>query len=436
MGTKPLWEKLKTLQCHFNWCLEMKDEMDVGHILQTVALKVEHTAYGNRGVYLAMRGYLQQLQGSYLEALASLREAEEVLRQDHLATFSRQVLLIYGNYAWIYYRLVNYEKVELYLGRIRQICQSLSSPEPYSVEIPEIHAQKGWSLLAIGFRNGEEASECFRMALQEDPTNRDIQAGLAMSVFASWTHSWTFHRWLKAKSLLEEVLCSQPQNDEVKVHLASLLKSKHWERSMALTMEVVRDSLSPEELRNAARVCRKTVLPQAIALLQKAIALAPGYYLLHYDLGLCYKIQLEGAAPEERDGIRAAAIESFQRSVEVDPRSVFARLQLAQLHGEKTPHYAAEMLQNLWEELPTASKRCQQAIYLGWGDFLLHRKGRREEALMMYQAGLLVLGSHANEWHLLRGRLAKLAEEFEEDSEMDRAEAVLATLRLSFRSVR
>ncbi|KAL8222557.1 UNVERIFIED_CONTAM: hypothetical protein K2H54_077425 [Gekko kuhli] len=428
--TKYLWEKLQTLQCHFNWCLELKDEVDVGHILNAVALKVEHTAYHNHSFYLAMRAYLQQLQGNNLEALDSLREAETRLQQDHPANFSRQVLLVYGNYAWIYYHLVNYEMVELYLGRISEICRSLSSPEPYSVQIPEIDAQKGWSLLAFGFRNGEEAAECFQTALRGDPSNPDFQAGLAISVFASWTHSFKFHLWDKARRLMEQTLRRQSQNNEVKMHLADLLRKRDRRRSMGLTMEVAQNSLNPEDLRNAAKLCMKNFLPQAIGILRQAIALAPGYHLLQSDLGFCYKAQLEGATSENREEILAAAIESFQRAVEGNPRSIFSRLELAQLYGEKAPLYAQELYQNLLEELPTARKRCQQAIYLHWGDFLLQRKGLDHQALEMYEAGYLIGGGHIHEWQLLRQRLMKLAEKFEEDSEMDQAAAVFGTLRL------
>ncbi|KAL8222559.1 UNVERIFIED_CONTAM: hypothetical protein K2H54_077433 [Gekko kuhli] len=430
MGTKYLWEKLQTLQCHFNWCLERKDEVVIGHVLKMVALKVEHTAYHNHSVYLAMRAYLQQVQGNYLEALDSLREAETRLQQDHPDNFSRQVLLIYGNYAWIYYHLVNYEMVELYLGRISEICQSLSSPEPYSVQFPEIDAQKGWSLLAFGFRNGEEAAECFQTALRGDPSNPDFQAGLAISVFASWTHSFKFHLREEARRLMEQALCCQPQNYEVKVHLADLLSDNDWRRSMDLRMEVARNSLNPEDLRNAARLWKKNLLPRAINTLREVIALDPDFHLLHYDLGVCYKMQLEEATSEERGEILAAAIESFQRAVETHPQSIFSRLELAQLYGKKAPLHAEEMYQNLLEELPTASKRCQQAIYLHWGDFLLHRKGLRQEALEMYQAGYLITGSHVKERRQLEARLMKLAEKFEEDSEMDQAEAVFETLRM------
>ncbi|XP_048357418.1 interferon-induced protein with tetratricopeptide repeats 1-like [Sphaerodactylus townsendi] len=377
-----------------------------------------------------MRAYLQQLDGSSPDALGSLREAETVLQQEHPTDFSRRVLLIYGNYAWIYYHLSNYEMVELYLGRIREICQFLSSPEPYSVQMPEIHAQKGWSLLSLGFQNGEEAQKCFQVALQGDKSSQEFQAGLAISAFASWTRCFDFRLRTEVQSLMEPLLCRQPQNDELKVHLASLLEHKDWRRSEALAKEVAENSHHPEHLRFAARLLKKNNISRAVGILREAIGLAPGYHLLHYELGVCYKQQLEGAAGEVREEVLAAAIESFKRAVEADPQSIFFRLELAQLYCERNPTYAEEMYRNLLEELPKASQRCQQAIYLHWGDFLLRGKGLRLEALEAYKAGCAVLGGHKKEWQQLTGRLGKLAEVFEKDSEMESAEAAFEVLRL------
>ncbi|XP_062989891.1 interferon-induced protein with tetratricopeptide repeats 5-like [Elgaria multicarinata webbii] len=429
MSNKPLRGTLQSLQCHFTWHFEVKDKVDVVHILKTLALQVEHTVYPNRSTYIAMKAYLHYLQGHYDKALHSLREAEEVLRQDHLTSFSRQALVAYGNYAWIYYHLNNYHMVELYLGRIHEICQSLSSSEPYSVLIPEIHAQKGWCLLAGGFRNGMEATECFRMALEGDASNEEYQAGLAFSVFASWTHSWSDFDKAEAQRLLGEVTDCQSQNAEAKVYLARLLQYTDLERARRLAEDAVQNSRNPEVLRIAAKVYQTQSLSQAISILKQGIDLAPSYHLLHYDLGLCYMKLMETAPPEEREEMVAAAIKSFKLCLEADPPSVFARLKLAKMYGERSPAYEEEIYLNLMEELPSLSKRCQQAVYLHWGDFLLHKKGLTHMTLEMYKACFRVPGDHPAEWKQLLIRLRELARRFQEDFEVDQAEAVYSLLQ-------
>ncbi|XP_061438630.1 interferon-induced protein with tetratricopeptide repeats 5-like [Rhineura floridana] len=402
--------------------------MQVTHILKTLALQAEHTPHRNHATFIAMKAYLQHLQGDYREALGSLREAEEVLKRDHLANFSRQALVTYGNYAWVYYHLANFDMVELYLGRIRETCRSLASSETYSVLTPEIHAQKGWSLLAVGFRNREEAQECFRMALQGDESNEEFNAGLATSVYACYCHTWAPDHLEEAQRLLEEVVDHQPQNYEAKVYLAKLLQTVDMERSSCLAEDAVQNSFNPEVLRKASKVYVPQRLPRAISILNQAIVLDCGYHLLHNDLGLSYMKLLERASQDDRENIVAAAIESFKRSLEIDSSSIFSRLKLAKLYGEKAPAYEEEMYLTLMEGLPGASKRCQQAIYLHWGDFLLHKKGLKHQALEMYQASFRIPGGHALERKDGVERLEHLARMFLQDSEMDQVHSIYSFL--------
>ncbi|XP_053262727.1 interferon-induced protein with tetratricopeptide repeats 5-like [Podarcis raffonei] len=403
--------------------------MDALHILQTLAPQAQHTPHRNRGAYLAMRAYLQDFQGNYEEALDSLREAEGAVRRDHPSNFSRQALVTYGNYAWVYYHLVNYDMVDLYLGRIHDICRSLASPEAYSAMIPEIHSQKGWSLLAGGFRNGDEAAECFRKALEAEESNEEFQAGLAISVYASWTHSWTAEQREEAQKLLEEVVARQPQNYEAKAYLAQTLKEVDTERALFLADDVARESVNPEVLRIVSKLYKKQSLPRTISILKKAIALDPGYHLPHYDLGMCYLQQLEHSPGDLGEEAVEAAIESFKRSLEMDPFSIFTQLKLAKAYGKRSPAYEEEIYLNLMEDLPGASKRCQQSIYLHWGDFLLHKKGMKSRALEMYQAAARIPGDHSLERKQLEIRLKKLARMFREDGEMDQVSAVYSFLK-------
>ncbi|XP_033019380.1 interferon-induced protein with tetratricopeptide repeats 5-like [Lacerta agilis] len=427
--SRPLRSKLESLQCHFTWDFEIKDKVDALHILQTLAPQAQHTPHRNRGTYLAMRAYLQDFQGNYEEALDSLREAEGALKRDHPANFSRQALVTYGNYAWVYYHLINYDMVDLYLGRIHDICRSLASPEAYSAMIPEIHAQKGWSLLAGGFRNGDEAAECFRNALEAEASNEEFQAGLAVSAYASYTHSWAAEQREEAQKLLEEVVTRQPQNYEAKAYLARALEREDVERALCLADDVAQESVNPEVLRTISRLYKPQSLPRAISILKKAIVLDPGYHLPHHDLGMCYLTQLESSPGDVGGEVVEAAIESFKRSLEMDPFSIFSRLKLAKVYGERSPAYEEEIYLNLMEELPGASKRCQQSIYIHWGDFLLHKKGMRNQALEMYQAAARIPGDHALERKQLETRLKNLARIFKEGGEMDQARAVYSFLK-------
>ncbi|KAM3832297.1 interferon-induced protein with tetratricopeptide repeats 5-like [Vipera latastei] len=427
--SRPLKEKLQRLQCHFTWDFEVKDKMNIEHCLVTLSLRLEHGPFHNRGTYLALKAYLCHLEGSPKEALDILQEAKEVLRKESPETFSRQVLLVYGDSAWICYHLTDYERVDLYLGQIRQICRDLSSPEPYSAPIPEVYAQKGWSLLAMGFRNGQLARQCFQKALELQEPNAELEEGLVFSTFAFWTHFPDDKLQEECQKLLKGLIRSQPENYEAKVRLAQLLCWKDPERAQHLANDVVQNSLNPEHLRIAAKVIKIHSTSQAVSTLKKAIALQGDYYLLHYELGMRYMYLLD----QEFDGNRAEivedAIECFKRSLEFDPRSVFSRLKLAKLYGERRPLYEEEVYLGLMEELPTSSKRCQQSFYLHWGDFLLRKKGQRQAALRAYEACLEVPGDHPVEQKQLEQYLNELARAFRSEGEMEQERAVQRLLR-------
>ncbi|XP_015685418.2 interferon-induced protein with tetratricopeptide repeats 5-like [Protobothrops mucrosquamatus] len=424
LASVPLKEKLQRLQCHFTWDFEVKDKMNIRHSLVTLSLRLEHGPSHNRGTYLALKAYLRHLEESPKEALDILKEAEEVLRKEPQETFSRQVLLVYGNYAWICYHLTDYDRVDLYLGQIRQICRGLSSPEPYSALIPEVYTQKGWSLLAMGFRNGQLARQCFQTALELQEPNAELEEGLAFSTFASWTHFYDDKLHEEGQKLLKGLICSQPENYEAKIYLAQILRWKDHERARHLADDVVQNSLNPELLRFAAKVIRIHSTSQAISTLKKAMALHSDYYLLHYDLGMRYMYLLDQGSEGNRAEIVEDAIECFKRSLELDPGFVFSWLKLAKLYGEKRPLYEEEVYLGLMEELPTASKRCQQSFYLHWGDFLLRKKGQRQAALRAYRACLEVPGDHPLEQNQLEHRLKELAKAFRSEGEMEKERAV------------
>ncbi|XP_065407762.1 interferon-induced protein with tetratricopeptide repeats 5-like isoform X2 [Chrysemys picta bellii] len=422
MSPLRLKEKLQALQCHFTWNFEIRDKVDATHILQTLTLRIAYTHYQNKPTFLAMQAYLCHLQGQYEDALQSLREAEEILQRDHPDNFPRQVLVIYGNYAWLYYHLAHYDLAELYLDKVRKICSSLKSRSPYAAQIPEIHAQKGWSLLAAGFRNGREATECFQMALREDEANGEFLGGLAIAAFASWTHSPNSASRNAAREKLGAIIREQQQNYEAKVYLAKTLKSVNREQAEALLEDVVQNSLDPEVLRNAAKFFQREFVEKSISILERAISLNPNYHLLHYDLGVCYKKQLE-EAKSGRGEILAAAIEAFKKALQKDPASVFSKLALAEMYGENTPHYQEEIYLNLMSEMPSLSKRCQQAVYLHWGDFLFYKQKSLWEAAEMYKAGFTIPDGYPERLQL-KTRLEEVAGEFQQSSQTAEAEDI------------
>nr|XP_042703736.1 interferon-induced protein with tetratricopeptide repeats 5-like [Chrysemys picta bellii] len=260
------------------------------------------------------------------------------------------------------------------------------------------------------------------MALREDKANGEFLAGLAIAVFASWTHTHKPVFWEAAKKKLGAIIREQQQNYEAKVYLAKILKRDDREQAEALLEDVVQNSLDPEVLRNAAMFFQPEFIEKTISILERAISLNPNYHLLHYDLGYCYKIQLK-EAKSGRGEILAAAIEAFKEAVQKDPVSVFSKLALAEVYGENTPHYQEEIYLNLRSEMPSLSKKCQQAVYRHWGDFLFYKQKSLREAAEMYKAGFAIPDDYPERLQLKK-RLEEVAGEFQQSSQTAEAEDI------------
>nr|XP_020668325.1 interferon-induced protein with tetratricopeptide repeats 2-like isoform X1 [Pogona vitticeps] len=426
---KTLREKLQALPCHFTWDFEFEDQADVEHLLKYLTLQVKHTLCQNRDTYVTMKAFLYHHQRRYSDALKSLREAEHILAQDHPDNLLRQAVLTYGNYAWIYYHLSNYKMVQRYLDHIAELGRSLCSPHPFPTGLPEILAQKGWSLLVAGVQRGVEAKECFEGARRRDPSNNQLQTGLAMALYAAWEHLQSDPYREKATEMLEEVVLHQPENFETKIYLARLLLQKDEQRARTLLEEVAERSLNPEVLRRAAKLCLRDppLLSRAISILKKAIALDSSYHILYYDLGMCYKAQMEGASPERKSSLLTFAGENFHQAVQMNAFFVDPMLELATIYGEGLLAYEEEIYAHLVEEAPNISKQCLQALYLQWGDFLLQKKNQKQEALEKYMAGICIAGGLGKK--LLVRRLMSLAHMFWEDSQTARADTIYSFLQ-------
>nr|XP_032648979.1 interferon-induced protein with tetratricopeptide repeats 1-like [Chelonoidis abingdonii] len=299
--------------------------------------------------------------------------------------------------------------------------QVIIDPGVVSVIDQDLPGEVIW--LAAGFRNGGEATKCFQMALREDEANGEFLAGLAIAVFASWTHSHKPVFWNAAREKLGAIIHEQQQNYEAKVYLAKILKRTDRQQAEALLEDVVQNSLDPEVLRHAAMFFLPEFLEKAISILERAISLNPNYHLLHYDLGVCYKMQLRGDNSSRREEILAAAIEAFKKAVRKDPVSVFSKLALAEMYGENTPHYQEEIYLNLTSEMPSLSKKCQQAVSLHWGDFLFYKQKSLWEAAQIYKAGFAIPDNYLERQQLKR-KLEKVAEIFQQHSQIAEAKAI------------
>lgn len=375
---------MDALQCHFTWKMGV-ESFNPPHMLQKLDVEIKHTAHQNQVALLGLQAYLRQLNNQSAEALQSLRAAEEHNREKEQPASTAGSLIIYGNYAWIYYLQASYEKAESCLERIQQLC-----PTPWDARlIPDIRAQKGWSLLAIRARNGEQARECFNAALMLEPENKSFHAGLGMALFSSWVYLRQPDIASEARIQLERVVHEQPNNYRAKINLARLLEQLDREKSIGLIEECAEKSSDPEVLKSSALFWLSQSTERAAEILQRALQHDPGYHLLYHALANCYKQQWLKARQEDKNNILDAAIKDLQQIVQKHPDLdlTLVKLQLAEFIGERDPAQEEEIYKELQEKIDTLSLRCRQALNLSWGKFFLYRKKAQDKAKAKFMDG-------------------------------------------------
>ncbi|KYO30420.1 interferon-induced protein with tetratricopeptide repeats 5 [Alligator mississippiensis] len=414
-----LRDRLQALQCHFTWDLDAPGQLEPEHILLRLAVEIQHTPHHNQATLLALRAFLCQRLGHYPDALQSLRDAEEQLRQDFPDRSPGRALLIYGNYAWVHYHMRSLHEATRYLDRTQA---ALLAPLSTALTA-EISAQKGWSLLAVGFRHGERARQCFKEALVQDPGSKELRAGLALALYAAWTHCPNPELKMEATRQMEEVVQQQPENRRAKVHLARLVQDQDQQRAEALIAEAVESSSDPEVIRLASFYFLKKNAERSTEMLKEAISLDPDYHLLYHALARSYREQWKTAEGQRKEELLQAAIKALKKEVALYSGGVLSRLLLAELYGEKDPWREEQMYLKLEQEAPGFSLQCRQALCLYFGRFLIYKRRDLKEAAKKLQAGYAI-PIETQERRECRWRLEVIVHKLQQFNQHEKAVAI------------
>ncbi|XP_073521408.1 interferon-induced protein with tetratricopeptide repeats 5-like isoform X1 [Phyllobates terribilis] len=405
-------EILNQLQCQFTWDFEIEDKLNCLHILTNVEMKINYTHYRNHSILYNFKAFILQKQDRSKDALESLRNAENIIRRDFPSTVDRHILATYGNYAWIYYHLDDFCKMDVYLNRIREICANIQGSE-YSVETAEMYAEKGWSYWASGQRNGVHATRCFERALEMSPNDESLHIGLAFSISANFWHTRDLDVGHDAISLLEQIVQKDPENWEAVVELhITLIDTGEMSRGLTLVENDLPNCCNPAILRKLAITYKKTNPERAIRILNRGEMLTPDYHLLLSDFGDIYfnMLKTNTLIGQERENILSKAMNYYARAIELQPSSVFSRLRMAHLYGERGQTELQEFIyKRLENQVPNMSEKSKANLWYRYGEF--KSKFRQyEDGIELYKRGYSCsprsftgLGCKKGlEWHIRR----------------------------------
>ena len=229
--------------------------------------------------------YIKHLNGQNEAALECLQQAEELIQREHTDQVEIRSLVTWGNYAWVYYHLGRFSEAQVYVDKVKHICEKFLNP--YSIECPELDSEEGWTLLQCGGKWNERAKVCFEKALEEKPNNPEFSSGLAIAMY-----------YLDGKpqkqfsvNVLKQAIELNPDNQYIKVLLALKLQNINKEaEGEPLVIEALEKApCQTDILCSAAKFYQKKGdLDKAIELLKKALESMPNNGHLCHLISGCY----------------------------------------------------------------------------------------------------------------------------------------------------
>ncbi|XP_029787535.1 interferon-induced protein with tetratricopeptide repeats 3 [Suricata suricatta] len=257
--------------------------------------------------------YVKHLNGHNEAALECLRRAEELVQREHSDQAEIKSLVTWGNYAWVYYHLGRFADAQMYVDKVKLVCEKFSNP--YSMECPELDCEEGWTLLKCGGKHNERAKVCFEKALEKKPNNPEFFSGLAIATYRLDNNPQ------KPFSLdvLKQALELSPDDQYIKVLLALKLQKMNEEaKGECLVAEAMEKTPCPADvLCHAATFYKnKGDLDKAIELFLRASESIPNNGYLYHQIACCYKakvkqIQNAGESEASKNGEKIKELKKY-----------------------------------------------------------------------------------------------------------------------------
>ncbi|CAJ0952361.1 unnamed protein product [Ranitomeya imitator] len=170
--------RLQQLECHFTWGFLKKDE-DLDELENRLNDQLTFLVTKNTHMVYNFLAYVIHLKEDYTKAITTLEKAEEMINENNPDGADQNYLVTYGNYAWVYYYMKQYEDSQKYVDKVEQIYKELQDRQ----DIAEIYGEKAWSLLKLGGKYYEKTEQCFQKALELEPEDPEWITGYATVVY-------------------------------------------------------------------------------------------------------------------------------------------------------------------------------------------------------------------------------------------------------------
>ncbi|XP_075071286.1 interferon-induced protein with tetratricopeptide repeats 5-like [Mixophyes fleayi] len=403
-----LKSRLPQLTCHFTWSLLEKDT-DIAVIEERLYNQMTFLVTKNKYMVYNLLAYVMHLKGDYTKAIANLEEAEKKIRENIPDGTDRRYLVTYGDYAWVYYHLKQFEDSQSYIDKIDQINKQLKLSTTDSQEIAEIYGEQGWSLLTFCGQYYEKAKACFEKALELDPEDPEWNSGYATAVYRLEGFKGRKCPASECKSLelLKRAVKLNPNDAVVKALLALKLQDlKRADEGRKYVEEALEQAPNlPYLLRYVAKYYRRAgLVDEALRVLKTAVDLMPTSSFLHHQIGLCFKQEMfknkrafKHVSFQNRQmhtdkiyELTRKAILHFEKALEYEKTFVYAHIDLANMYSEAKEYQKAENTFKKALTLANLTDEEKQEILFSYGCFEEYVKKSESEAIKHYKNSLRI----------------------------------------------
>ncbi|XP_075114196.1 interferon-induced protein with tetratricopeptide repeats 5-like [Leptodactylus fuscus] len=402
-------QHLEQLKCHFTWKLLLKDT-DLEELEDRLCDQLTFYVTKNKYMVYNLLAYVMHLKGDYTKAIANLQKAEEMIKENNPDGTDQKYLVTYGNYAWVFYYLNQYEDAQKYIEKVEKIYKELKDKP----DIADIYGEKAWSLLTFCGKYYEDAKQCFEKALELEPEDPEWITGYATVVYRleGFYGGNCPASECKSLDLLKRAVEKNPNDAVVKALLALKLQDlDRTDEGRPYIEEAIKQAPNlPCLFRHAAKFYRRAgMVDEALRVQKTALGLIPNSASLHHQIGLCYrqkyliyKKQSESRnshnrykdSEEVKDLIQNTLFH-FEKTLELKKTFIFAYIDLANMYSEAKEYRKAEDTFRTVMAFTNLEEEEKQQIYYNYGYFKEYHMKSEAEAIDYYKKSLQItlLGS-------------------------------------------
>ncbi|XP_027795732.1 interferon-induced protein with tetratricopeptide repeats 2 [Marmota flaviventris] len=408
-----LANSLQQLKCHFTWNL-MEGEESLDEFENRVFNKCEFQNNEFKATMYNLSAYIKHHRGQHAAALEFLGKAEESIQEKYQDQAEIRSLVTWGNYAWVYYHMGQFELAESYVNKVKHICAKFSSP--YRIESPELECEEGWARLKCTKNQNEGAKMCFQKALEKNPKSPEATFGWAIASYRLDNRPPSQNSIETLKKAME----LNPHNQYVKVLLALKLQEvNEKDEGESLVEEALKEAPDAMDvLCTAAKFYRKKPdLDKSIELLKRALKHTQDNAYLHFYIGCCYRSKILETGNRRqnenvwgREELQKLVRQGVDHLKKVEKNENFQHIcsYIAALYAiagqyEEADHYFQKEFR---KELTPVGR---QLLHLRYGNFQLYQRKCKEKAIHHYLEGLKI-NEESKEKEKIKIKLQKIVQ--------------------------